>query len=231
MKNVLITGAARGLGYEMARQFAEQGERVFATCRDPDSATALKAAADASDGRLTVHRMDVTDMDSVQACARELDGVGIDILINNAGVFGGLDTQTFQNMDYRNWAKELDIMLMGPFRVMQTFLPHVRNGTDKKIVSITSQVSAHAYDHVIGYAYATAKAGLNRAMTALAQEMKDEDLIFSLLHPGWIKTEMAGDVADLAPADAARDNIATIRGLTREDSGKFRKWDGGIHPW
>ncbi|GGC37001.1 short-chain dehydrogenase [Novosphingobium marinum] len=231
MKNILITGASRGLGYQMARQFAEQGERVFATCRNPDGAKALQEAAAASDGRLTIHRMDVGEMESVSACREELGDTPIDILINNAGVFGGLATQTFQNMDYDNWARELNIMLMGPFRVIQTFLPNVRAGNDKKIVSLTSQVSAHAYDHLIGYSYATAKAGLNRAMTALAQEMADEDLIFSLLHPGWVKTEMAGDVADLEPAAAAADNIATIRKLTREDSGKFRKWDGGIHPW
>ncbi|RVQ65152.1 SDR family oxidoreductase [Croceicoccus ponticola] len=231
MTNILITGAARGLGFELARQFAEQGERVYATCRNPQAAEALRNVAEASEGRLTVHRMDVGDMASVKACAEELKDVDIDILINNAGVWGGLDTQTFQNMDYDNWARELNIMLMGPFRVMQNFLPHVRRGHDKKIVSITSQTAAHAYDHLIGYSYATAKAGLNRAMTALAQEMQDEDLIFTLLHPGWIKTDMAGDVADLEPADAARDNIVAIRNLTKEDSGKFRKWDGGIHPW
>lgn len=231
MKNILITGAARGLGFQMAKQFAEQGERVYATCRNPEKAVALRDAAQASEGRLTVHRMDVGDMASVKACAEELKDVGIDILINNAGVWGGLDTQTFQNMDYDNWAHELNIMLMGPFRVMQNFVPHVRRGHDKKIVSITSQTAAHSYDHLIGYSYATAKAGLNRAMTALSQEEGHEDLIFSLLHPGWIKTEMAGEVADLEPADAARDNIIAIRNLTLEDSGKFRKWDGGIHPW
>lgn len=231
MANILITGAARGLGYELARQFAEGGDRVYATCRSPERADRLNAAAAASGGRLTVHRMDVGDMASVKACAEELRDVPIDILINNAGVWGGLGTQVFANMDYDNWAHELNIMLMGPFRVVQNFISNVRKGEQKKIVSITSQTAAHSYDHIIGYAYGSAKAGLNRVMTALAEEFKDERIIVALIHPGWIKTEMAGDVADLDPSVAAADNIRLINRLTMADSGTFLKWTGEIHPW
>lgn len=231
MTNILITGAARGLGYELARQFAEAGNRVYATCRNPEAAGKLREVAAASEGRLTIHRMDIGDMASVQACAEELRDVPIDILINNAGVWGGLGTQVFANMDYDNWAHELNIMLMGPFRVVQCFIPHVRRGAQKKIVSITSQTAAHSYDHIIGYSYASAKAGLNRVMTALAEELKEEGIIVSLIHPGWIKTEMAGDVADLDPPVAAADNIRLINRLTMADSGKFLKWTGDIHPW
>ena len=128
MANILITGAARGIGYELAKQYAENGDRVFATTRHPGAAQALHALADRSQGRLTVHAMDVGNMASVQACARELDGAPIDVLINNAGVWGGLETQTFQNMDYENWAFEFNVMAMGPFRVIQTFLPNVLRG-------------------------------------------------------------------------------------------------------
>ncbi len=231
MANILITGAARGLGYELARQFAAAGHRVFATCRNPAGAARLQAAAAASDGLLTVHAMDVGDMASVKACAEELHDLPVDILINNAGVWGGLDTQVLANMDYDNWAHELNIMLMGPFRVVQNFLPHIRRGTDKKIVSITSQTAAHSYDHAVGYSYASAKAGLNRLMTALAEELKPEGIIVALLHPGWIRTEMAGPGADLEPADAAADNVRVISGLTLADSGKFLKWTGDVHPW
>ena len=231
MANILITGAARGLGYELAKQFAAGGDRVYATCRNPDRAEKLQAAAAASEGRISIHRMDVGNTESVKACAAELRDVPIDILINNAGVWGGLDTQVFTNMDYDNWAHELNIMLMGPFRVTQNFLPNVRAGQQRKIVSITSQTAAHSYDHIIGYSYSSAKAGLNRVMTALALELKDEGIIVALLHPGWIKTEMAGDVADLDPPVAAADNIRVIKGLTMADSGTFLKWTGDTHPW
>jgi NAD(P)-dependent dehydrogenase (short-subunit alcohol dehydrogenase family) len=114
----------------------------------------------------------------------------IAILINNAGVWGGLDTQTFQNMDYDNWASEFNIMAMGPFRVIQTFLPNIIAGEQRKIVTLSSQVAAHVYDHMIGYSYASAKAAVNRLMTALATELEPQGVIVVPMHPGWVKTEM-----------------------------------------
>ncbi|MGE0667123.1 MAG: SDR family oxidoreductase [Sphingomonadales bacterium] len=229
--DILITGAARGLGYELAKQFGEAGHRVYATTRSPEKAAKLKEVAAASGGKVTVHCMDVGNGASVKECARELAGKPIDILINNAGVWGGLDTQTFQNMDYENWAHEFNIMAMGPFRVCQAFLPNVLASRKKTIATMTSQTAAAAYDHVIGYSYASAKAGLNRLMTGLAQELKDEGVTVTLVHPGWIRTEMAGSVADLDPPDAARDVMKLILSLTPADNGKWLKWTGDIHPW
>ncbi|MEN3975743.1 SDR family oxidoreductase [Emcibacter sp. SYSU 3D8] len=229
--NILITGAARGLGYELVRQFADAGHRVYATTRNPETADKLKQVTDASGGKATLHRMDVGDGESVKACAREIGNAPIDILINNAGVWGGLDTQTFQNMDYENWAHEFNIMAMGPFRVVQAFLPNVLASQRKIIATMTSQTAAAAYDHVIGYSYASAKAGLNRLMTGLANELKDEGVTVTLIHPGWIRTEMAGPVADMDPPDAAADVMKVITALTPADNGKWLKWTGDEHPW
>jgi len=229
--NILITGAARGIGYELAKQYAQAGDRVFATTRNPNSAQPLNDAAQQSNGLMTVHRMDVGDMESVKACAAEIGPTPIDVLINNAGVWGGLDTQTFQNMDYDNWAFELNVMTMGPFRVVQTFLDNVLASEQRKVVTLSSQVAAHVYDHVIGYSYAAAKAAVNRLMTALATELKDQNVIVVPMHPGWVKTEMAGDVADIEPSESAIGVREVIAEMTLEDSGKFLKWTGDIHPW
>ena len=230
-EDVLITGAARGIGFELARQYAEAGDRVFATTRNIDSAVPLRQLAEASNGNLSMHRMDVGDMDSVRACASDLDGAPIDVLINNAGVWGGLDTQTFQNMDYDNWAFELNVMTMGPFRVIQVFLDNVLAGEQRKIVTLSSQVAAHVYDHVIGYSYASAKAAVNRLMTALATELAEQKVIVVPMHPGWVKTEMAGDVADIEPHESAEGVREVIARMTLEDSGKFLKWTGDVHAW
>jgi len=231
MASILITGASRGIGYQLAKQYAQAGDRVYATCRRPDRAQQLNGLAAASDGRLTIHQMDVGDGASVKACAAELDGAPIDVLINNAGVWGGLETQTFQNMDYDNWAYEFNVMAMGPFRVIQTFLPNVLAGDQRKIVTLSSQVAAHVYDHVIGYSYASAKAAVNRLMTALATELKDQGVIVVPMHPGWVKTEMAGDVADIEPHESAQGVREVIGRMTLADSGKFLKWTGDVHPW
>ena len=227
---ILITGSARGIGFELARQYSEAGWRVFATTRSPDKAEQLNVLAFSIEN-LTVHQMDVGDEQSVAALAAELKGQPIDVLLNNAGVFGGLETQAFQKMDYDNWAAEFNVMAMGPFRVIQALLPNVLAGEQKKIVTMSSQVSAHAYDHLIGYSYASAKAAVNRLMTGLAEELKKDSVIVVPMHPGWVKTEMAGDVADIEPSESAEGIRQVISGMTIVDTGTFLKWDGDIHPW
>ncbi len=231
MTRVLITGSARGIGFELCRQYAEAGDRVYATCRSPAKATRLNAIAAASQGRLTVHAMEVGNSTSVKTCRAEIGDTPIDVLINNAGVWGGLDTQVFANMDYDNWAHELNVMAMGPFRVIQTFMPNVLAGRQKKIVTISSQTGAHAYDHVIGYSYASAKAAVNRLMTGLATEFREQGVIIVPMHPGWVKTEMAGDVADISPEESATGVRKTIAAMTFADTGTFMKWTGDVHPW
>ena len=180
---------------------------------------------------MTIHKMDVGDTASVQACAESLGDGPIDVVINNAGVWGGLETQIFDNMDYDNWAYEFNIMAMGPWRVMQTFFDRVLASDQKKIVTMTSQVAAHGYDHIGGYSYASAKAAVNRLVTALAQEKAETGVIIALMHPGWVKTDMAGDVADISPEESAIGVHKVINGMTGDDNGKFLKWTGDIHPW
>jgi len=231
MATILITGSARGIGLELVRQYAQAGDRVYATCRNPDGAHDLKAMADGSSGLVTIHEMDVGDTASVQDCAASLGDGPIDVVINNAGVWGGLETQIFDNMDYDNWAYEFNIMAMGPWRVMQTFFDRVLASDQKKIITMTSQVAAHSYDHIVGYSYASAKAAVNRLVTALAQEKAETGVIIALMHPGWVKTDMAGDVADISPEESALGVHKVINGMIGDDNGKFLKWTGDIHPW
>jgi NAD(P)-dependent dehydrogenase (short-subunit alcohol dehydrogenase family) len=230
MANILITGSARGIGYELVKKYAQDGDTVYATTRSPEKADALNALA-AEYAGVHVMKMDVGDSASVAACAAEIGEVPLDVVINNAGVWGGLETQTFDNMDYDNWAFEFNVMAMGPWRVMQTFFDNVMASDQKKIITVTSQVGAHAYDHLVGYSYASAKAAVNRLVTALSQEKAGTGVCIALMHPGWVKTDMAGDVADITPEESALGVHMVIAGMTEADSGKFMKWDGGIHPW
>jgi NAD(P)-dependent dehydrogenase (short-subunit alcohol dehydrogenase family) len=104
MPSALITGANRGLGLEFARQYLAEGWQVYVTCRDPDSAFELQRLADASDDKLQILALDVTDPASVKSAAAELDGQAIDLLLNNAGI-GGPRGQTIGNIDYEAWMK------------------------------------------------------------------------------------------------------------------------------
>jgi NAD(P)-dependent dehydrogenase (short-subunit alcohol dehydrogenase family) len=231
MATVLITGSSRGIGYELAKQYAEAGNRVLATCRNPDKADKLKAVAAASKGLMTIHRMDVSSMDSVKAARAEIGDIPIDIIINNAGVWGGLAGQVLDSMDYENWFYEFSTMAMGPFRVVQNFLKNLLAGQQKKIFTITSQTSAHSYKKVAGYSYSSSKAASNRIMTMLARDLHDRGVTVCLMHPGWVRTEMAGKVADIEPPVSAAGIIRVIGAATLADSGKFLKYDGGIHDW
>lgn len=232
-RTALITGSSQGLGLALARGLAGAGAAIVLNGRDEKKLVAAAEALRVEGARVTTVAFDVTDGAASAAGVAKIEAefAPIDILINNAGVWGGLATQVFANMDYDNWAYETNIMMMGPFRVLQTFMPNVLASQQKKIVTMTSQVAAHSYKKIIGYSYAAAKAGLNRLVTALAHELADQGLTMILLHPGWIRTDMAGPVADTDPPVAAAENIELINRLTTADNGKFLKWTGEVHEW
>jgi NAD(P)-dependent dehydrogenase (short-subunit alcohol dehydrogenase family) len=229
MANILITGANRGIGLELARQYASAGDMVFAFCRSPEKADALNALAAHSDGRVRVHRMDVADEASILAAAKAADGATIDILINNAGISGGKN-QSLDHTDTDAWLESFKVMVMGPFRVVQAFLPNLKRAKNPKIATITSQIGASTWPMGGYYPYASAKAGANRVALSLAKDLKDTAIV-ALLHPGWVKTDMGGAGADITPEESASGIRKVIAGLTKADSGKFYKWNGEIHPW
>jgi NAD(P)-dependent dehydrogenase (short-subunit alcohol dehydrogenase family) len=137
MPSTLITGANRGLGLEFARQYLGDGWQVYATCRNPATASELRRLAENSDDKLRILAMDVTDPASIQAAATELDGEAIDLLLNNAGVIGP-QGQAIGNIDYKAWVQVFAINTMGPMRVSEAFVEHVARSNRKLIVTLTS---------------------------------------------------------------------------------------------
>ena len=113
MPSTLISGANRGIGLEFARQYLADKWQVYASCRDPSSASELRRMADGSRGKLQVLSMDVGDLASVKAAALELQGKPIDLILNNAGI-GGPRGQTIGNIDYETWRHVLDVNTLGP---------------------------------------------------------------------------------------------------------------------
>ena len=115
MPSVLITGANRGLGLEFARQYGAAGWRVFACCRKPETAADLRELAHASQGRTTVHPLDVAEHGHIAALADELRGEPIDVLLNNSGVYGP-NKMVFGQIDYAAWAEVFAVNVLGPTR-------------------------------------------------------------------------------------------------------------------
>lgn len=228
MAYVAITGAARGIGLELARQHVEAGDHVFALARNPSTADRLNALAATSGGLLTVHAMDVGDDASVKAGAAATGDGRIDILYNVAGV-GGVMEPELDSVDWESWDNVFNIMLKGPLRVLQAFLPRLEPGS--KVINFSSQVGASPWPYGGLYAYAAAKAALGRLMRSVAADLKPRGIIVGIIHPGYVKTDMGGPGAEITPEESAAGVRAVAAGWTLEQSGDFYKWNGEPHPW
>ena len=228
---VLITGANRGIGLELVKTYFKAGNwDTIACCRVPTQAGELTKLADASDGKIRVHRLEVTDKRSVANLSAAIQGRQLDVLINNAGIMGGSHTAAFE-MDDEQWIDVFKVNCMAPLRISQTLLDNLRLSKSPKIITISSQMGAFALPGGGAYAYRASKAAVNKVMHTLAQDLAEENIIVALIHPGWVRTDMGGKVADISVQESANGIYRLVTALTLNDSGRFFKWTGEPHPW
>ena len=231
MTTVLITGANRGIGLEMARQYSERGDHVIACCRDPESADALNALAGAN---LEVQKLVPTDGDSIAATVAAVGGV--DILINNAGTPGPAPTdQMAMNMDFDGWMETFNVNTMAPLKVLQGCHGLLKTSAEAngvaKAITITSQMGALDLNWPTMYAYCSSKAAVNKVMRMISVELAKENIAVGLIHPGWVKTDMGGEQADITAEESASGIISVVDGIDLENTGCFMKWNGEPHNW
>ncbi|MEC7524927.1 MAG: SDR family oxidoreductase [Myxococcota bacterium] len=214
---IVITGANRGIGLELAKQRAD-GNEVIAVCREPSDA--LKAL-----GVQIESGVDVTDDGAVKALADRLDG--IDVLINNAGL---LRQETLEALDFDSIRQQLEVNALGPLRVTAALAPKMKDPS--KVAIITSRMGSIA-DNTSGsrYGYRMSKAAVNMAGVSLAHDLKDRGVAVAILHPGFVKTDMTGHNGNVEPAEAASQLWARIDGLNADNSGTFWHANGEILPW
>jgi NAD(P)-dependent dehydrogenase (short-subunit alcohol dehydrogenase family) len=231
MPTVLVTGANRGLGLEFARQYAAEGWKVIAACRDPGAAVDLQKLADGSGGSVRVFAINVADGASVKAAASALADEPIDVLLNNAGV-GNPPGKTLGALDYPGWLRVLDVNVLGPARVVEALLPNVARGGRKLVVTITSRMGSIADNSSGGsYPYRSSKAAVNMVVKSLSLDLAPRGITCVLLHPGWVRTDMGGSGGKLSPAESIAAMRKLIARLGPEDSGKFYNYDGAVIPW
>ncbi|MEX2643177.1 MAG: SDR family oxidoreductase [Acetobacterales bacterium] len=226
MPTVLVTGANRGLGLEFVRQYAADGWRAHACCRKPDDAAELKAV----EGDVRIHALDVGDFESIQALAGELSGEALDVLLSNAGIYG--PSQSLGDINYGGWERVLRVNTLAPVFLTEAFLPHLEKGDGKRVALITSQMGSIADNGSGGnYAYRSSKAALNAAGRSLAVDLAPRGIIVLLLHPGWVRTDMGGPNARIAPPESIAGMRKGIADATPGDAGRFWRYNGTEIPW
>lgn len=215
--SVLIVGASRGIGLELARQYAADGWRVHATTRTPDEPGALGQLA----GDVVLHGLDVRDAAGIQALARALDGEGLDVLVHNAGVRGtGMAREEVMRVNAE-----------APIAVAQALLGALARGGQRKLVLMSSQLGARRGSRRSLGVYGDSKAALNDALRRLAPTWGRLSIVAVVMHPGWVRTDMGGPGAPLSARESVEGIRRVVAGLGPEHHGRFLTWDGSEHPW
>ena len=226
MPTVLITGANRGIGLELAKQYAGDGWSVIATARDPKNADGLNALK----GDLRVEGLEVTDEKQIATLAKKLKGTAIDVLLNNAGMLTGYEP--FGETDTASWLQTLHVNSIAPLKLTEALVEHVASSRQKKVASITSgmgSIGSHASTGA--YAYRSSKAALNMVMVTAANELRSRGISVAVISPGWVKTDMGGANATLDVKQSAAGIRKVIDKLNVGISGQFFNYSGENLPW
>lgn len=227
-ETVLITGANRGIGLEFVRQYLHDGWRVIATCRQPHRATQLYALQQEFPQHLRIEALDVCDWAAVASLRQTLAGESIDVLINNAGVYGN-GPQALGQLDVAEWQHTLTANAIAPIKVIESLLPLLNSNA--RIASLSSLMGSMADNGSGGsYYYRASKAALNAAHTSLARDLAGRHACM-VLHPGWVQTDMGGPGALIDVKTSVTGMRQQLQALNHASTGRFMAWDGRELPW
>ncbi len=236
MPSVLITGASRGLGLEFARQYLQDGWRVYACSRSVSRELQQLASRG---NACTTHPLDVADHAQIDALAASLAAQPLDVLLNNAGRFGrvgfasgGVADQAFGQSNFDDWDETFRVNVMGPMKMSQAFIEHVAASEQKKIITLTSMVGCMGLNTMGGmYAYRASKAAVNAVMHSMGIDLLPRGVLAIAIHPGWARTSMGGADAEIDSATSVRGVRQVIADLSSEDLGRVMAYDGEELPY
>ena len=222
MTSVLVTGANRGIGYEICKQLADHGYDVIGVCRKKSGK--LKALG------IRIHEnIDVTNGEDLKTLVNDLAGTRIDWLVNNAGL---LERTEFANVEdqLEAFRRMFEVNSLAPVRVTRALANHLND--DGKVFIITSRMGSIA-DNTSGgaYGYRMSKAAVNAAGKSLAEDFRDRRIAVGLLHPGYVRTDMTGNEGFVDASEAAAGLIERMQELDMESTGSFRHANGEELPW
>jgi NAD(P)-dependent dehydrogenase (short-subunit alcohol dehydrogenase family) len=214
MPSALITGTGRGLGKELARQYADDGWKVIGTQRE------AKAQ----------YRVDVANRQDIARLAKKLAGEPIDLLLCNAGVYGPRGME-LGKLDYDAWLEVMRVNLLGPAALIEALADNVAASERRTIAVMSRRLGSIAEASGSSFLYATSKAALNALAKGLSVTLAGRGIIVVALSPGWVRTDMGGKQAPLTPEKSVLGLRKVISGLSKADSGKFLSYDGSEIRW
>ncbi len=233
---VLITGSNRGLGLEFSRQYAAAGWNVIATCRNPKKAKELQLLAEEYN-QVAVEKMDVTSQPEVDFVADTYHDQPIDVLLNNAGIYGTLEKQTLGAFDFEELKRVFDVNTIGSLRVSAAFLDNVIASDQKKIISLGGGMGTLTIGSMFGghYFMKMSKAAHLSAMGTLQADLDDTGIIVTMISPGRVDTQLMRDSGWTGKSISAEKSaglvIALIARLEPEMKGRLVMYNGTIIPW
>tara|TARA_Y200000002_G_C22449821_1_gene565805 strand:+ start:82 stop:765 length:684 start_codon:yes stop_codon:yes gene_type:complete len=227
----MIVGATRGIGLELTKQYANEGNQVIACARDTSNSPLLDEVASSSDN-IKIEQLDIADPASIESASDRIGESIIDSVIIVAGWVGGMpDNQTIDNINIDEWHNTLNINTIGPLLVAKAFKANLAASGKGNLMILSSQLAASTWPMGGMYIYSTTKAAVSKVGQILALDWAEDPIIVSIMHPGWVQTDMGGPTAEITAEESASGIRNVISGLTKEDSGNFYKWNGDIHPW
>ena len=223
MKTALITGAYRGLGFEVARQLSERGWKVILTARRKTQGSA--AAAKLKNASFL--ELDITDETSVARAAKAVKS--LDALINNAGIIveGDQDILTIRP---ELVARTIETNALGALRVSQAFVPHLLKSSAGRIVNVSSGAGQLSDMGTWAPAYAASKTTLNAITCLLAAALKDKGVAVNAVCPGWCRTEMGGPTAPRSTEEGGAGIVWLAADAPQGKTGLFWR-DQKVIPW
>ena len=219
MATILVTGANRGIGLELCRQYAARGDDVVAVCR--------RSSPELGETHVEViDHVDVTSNSDLARMRRTIGDRNIDILVNNAGILMG---DTLETISLDAMRLQFEINTLGPLRVVLALREALSEGS--KIAIVTSRVGS-LEDNGSGnnYGYRVSKAAANMVGVNLVHDLGPKGIAVGLYHPGLVATEMTRGNG-IPPADAAAGLIREIDALDVSNAGEFRHAEGYQLPW
>ena len=236
METIVVTGANRGIGLALTRVLVTKGKTVVAICRRPEESAELRQLAVLHPERLDLIKGDVDHEEELQeaAAVTQKRHKKLDVILNNAGIMPERGDESILKIDLGVLRLAYETNVLGAVRVIRVFYPMLARSERPRILNVASGLgSISTKDDFAYYAYSISKAALNMLTRALAYEFAPHGVTTVAISPGWVRTDMGGEEAQLSPEESAESLAQAIDRIGPEVNGQFLDRHGrmGAYSW